>query len=186
MISVWKMFCDKPYVEKSQMEGFVYYEGPAGVFFRQIPAWNIASGFSALDLYVMGLIGPAEVPDTFLIARPQLRSGQEVWGERVPVRIQDIVAASWPRDPGVHESQKDFTVGLYLLHERDREPYAAKLKQATGIEKALVEYYRAATGGRMHLIAVSGKWADGSCSAEWPTSGNKSAWLRAARLDKVQ
>ncbi len=61
-----------------------------------------ASGFSALDLYVMGLIEPEEVPDTFLIARPQLRSGQEVWGEKVPVRIQDIIAVSGPRDPGVH------------------------------------------------------------------------------------
>jgi hypothetical protein len=112
------------------------------------------SGFSALDLYVMGLIGPEEVPDTFLIARPQLRSGQEVWGEKVAVRIQDIIAASGPRDPGVHESQKEFTIGLYLLHESDRQPYAAKLKQAVGIEKALVEYYRAATGGRMRVIAA--------------------------------
>jgi len=100
----------------------------------------------------MGLIGAEEVPDTFLIAKPQLRTSQEMWGEKVPVRIQDIIAASGPRDPGVHESQKDFTVGLYLLHERNRQPYAAKLKQAAGIEKALVEYYRVGTGGRMHLI----------------------------------
>jgi hypothetical protein len=35
----------------------------------------------------------------------------------------------------------DYTVGLYLLHERDRQPDAAKLK-------------RAATGGRTHLIAA--------------------------------
>ncbi len=54
----------------------------------------------------------------------------------------------------MHESQKDFTFGLYLLHESDRQPYADKLKQAVGIEKALVEYYRAATGGLMHLIPV--------------------------------
>jgi hypothetical protein len=77
-----------------------------------------------------------------------------VWGEKVAVRIQDIIAASGPRDPGVHESEKEFTVGLYLLHERDRQPYVEKLKQAAGIEKALVEYYRAATGDRMHLIAA--------------------------------
>jgi hypothetical protein len=152
MISVWRMFCDKPYVEKSQMEGFVYYEGPAGVFFRQRPAWNIASGFSALDLYVMGLIPPEEVPDTFLIAHPQVRTGQEVWGEKVPVRIQDVIAASGPRDPGVRDSRKDFTGALYLLHEGNRKPYADKLKQAEGIEKSLIEYYQAATGGRMHPI----------------------------------
>jgi hypothetical protein len=152
MISVWRMFCDKPYVEKSQMEGFVYYEGPPGVFFRQMPAWNIASGLTALDLYVMGLIPPEEVQETFLIAHPEVRAGQEVWGERVPVRIQDVIAASGPRDPGVRDSQKDFTVALYLLHEGNRHPYADKLKQAEGIEKSLIEYYRVATGGRMHLI----------------------------------
>jgi hypothetical protein len=152
MISVWRMFCDKPYVEKSQMEGFVYYEGPPGVFFRQIPSWNIASGFSALDLYVMGLIPPEEVPDTFLIAHPQDRTGQEVLGEKVPVRIQAVIAAEGPRDPGVRDSQKDFTVALYLLQEDNRQPYADKLKQAKGIEKSLVEYYRVATGGRMRLI----------------------------------
>jgi hypothetical protein len=87
-----------------------------------MPAWNIAYGFSALDLYVMGLIGPEEVPDTFLAAKPQLRSGQEVWGEKIPVRIQDVIGASGPRRPEVRESQKDFTVGLHLLHEGNRQP----------------------------------------------------------------
>jgi len=100
----------------------------------------------------MGLIPPEEVPDTFLIAHPQIRTGQEVWGEKVPVRIQDVIAASGPRDPGVLDSQKDFTVALYLLHEPGRQPYPDKVKQAEGIERSLVEYYRAATGGRMHLI----------------------------------
>jgi hypothetical protein len=152
MISVWRMFCDKPYVEKSQMEGFVFYEARPGVFFRQIPAWNIASGFSALDLYVMGLIPPEEVPDTFLIAHPEERTGQEIWGEKAPVRIQDVIAAEGPRVPGVRDSQKDFMVALYLLHEGNREVNADKLKQAEGIERSLVEYYRVATGGRMRLI----------------------------------
>jgi len=151
MIPVWQMFCDKPYVEKSQMEGFVYHAGPAGVFFRQMPAWNIASGFSALDLYVMGLIPPEEVADTFLIAHPQVRASQEVWGEEVPVRIQDVIAASGARGPGMRDSQKEFTVALYLLHEGNRKPYGDKVRQAEGIEKSLIEYYRAATGGRMKL-----------------------------------
>jgi hypothetical protein len=100
----------------------------------------------------MGLITPEEVPDTFLIANAQDRTNQEVWGEKVPVRIQDVIAAEGPRDPGVSESQKDFTVALYLLHEDNRQPYADKIKQAEGIEKSLIEYYRVATGGRMHLI----------------------------------
>lgn len=151
MISVWRMFCDKPYVEKSQMEGFVYEERPGGVFWREAPSWNIASGFSPLDLYAMGLIGPNEVPDTFLIGNAQGKNEQEVRGERIPVRIRDVIAASGERVPSVHDSQKDFTVGLYLLHQSNRRPFAEKLKQAEGIEKSLVEFYRVATGDRMHL-----------------------------------
>jgi hypothetical protein len=154
MISVWKMFCDQAYVEKSQMEGFVYVDQGSGNFHREVPAWNIASGFSALDLYVMGLIAPEEVTDTFLIAHAEGEHTLDVRGQKVPVRIQDVIAAEGPRVPGVRDSQKRFRVALYLLHESGRQPYPDKLKQAEGVERSLVDYYRAATGGRMELVAA--------------------------------
>ena len=144
MISVWRMFSDQPYSEKSQMEGYVYEELPDGTFRRHLPPWNIASGFSALDLYVMGLIGPGDVPDTFLISDPQGTS-EHFQAKKVPVRIQDIIAACGERVPGVQESQKEFTIGIYLLHEGNRPPYQEKLHQAQGIEKSLIEYFHAAT-----------------------------------------
>jgi hypothetical protein len=154
MISVWKMFCDKPYVEKSQMEGFVYTDKGGGLFVREVPSWNIASGFSPLDLYVMGLIGPQDVPDTFLIAHAGSKYGLELHGERVPVRIRDVIAAEGPRLPGTGDSQKRFRVGLYLLHEGSRPPDPEKLKQAEGIEQSLLEYYRVATAGRLEMTAT--------------------------------
>jgi hypothetical protein len=119
-----------------------------------MPSWNIASGFSALDLYAMGLIGPDEVKDTFMIANAQGASTPEVRGVKVTVRIQDVIAALGERVPNVHDSQKDFRVGLYLLHEDNRQPYAGKLRQVEGIEKSLLEYYRVATGGRMRVTAA--------------------------------
>jgi hypothetical protein len=152
--SVWRMFSDKLYVEKSQMEGFVYEARPGGVFWREVPSWNVASGFSELDLYAMGMIAPEEVADTFAIANAQGKHSQEVRGDKVTVRIQDVIAALGERVPAARDAQKDFTFGLYLLHEGNRAPYADKVKQAEGIERALIEYYRVATGGRMHVAPV--------------------------------
>jgi hypothetical protein len=154
VISVWRMFSNKPYSEKSQMEGYIYEPLPDRMFRRTPNPWNLPTGFSMLDLYAMGLIGPDEVKDTFLIANPQLVGPNLFRGTKVPVRIQDVIAANGERIPGVHDSQKEFTVGIYLLHPGNRPADPAKLRQAEGIEKELFEYFRVATGGRMQLVAA--------------------------------
>jgi hypothetical protein len=157
MISVWPMFSNKPYSEKSQMEGFVWTQLPDGTFRRAPNPWNLPTGFSALDLYAMGLIGPDEVEDTFLIANPRHLGPNVFRGTRVPVRIEDVIAACGRRQPGVDEAQKEFTIGIYLLHPGNRAVDPEKLRQAEGIEKALIEYFAAATGGRMRLIPAGSK-----------------------------
>ena len=157
-VSVWRMFSDKPYTEKSQMEGAVYEEMPRGLFRRLPNPWNLPTGFSALDLYAMGLIGPEEVPDTFLISRPQLAGTFVYSGVKVPVRIQDVIAANGERNPPVKDAQKEFMIGIYLLHQ-GRAANADKLRQAEGIEKMLIEYFHVATGGRMTLISARPKGA---------------------------
>jgi hypothetical protein len=153
-VSVWRMFSDKPYSEKSQMEGFVYEELPNGNFRRAPNPWNLPTGFSALDLYAMGLIGAEEVPDTFLIAHPQSMGPNLFRGRKVMVRIQDVIAADGQRRPDAGESQKEFTIGIYLLHPGNRAVYADKFREAEGIEKMLIEYIRVATSGRMRLVAA--------------------------------
>jgi hypothetical protein len=157
MFSVWKMFSDTPYSEKSQMEGYVFEQLADGTFRRVPRPWNLPTGFSGLDLYVMGLIGAGEVPDSFLIHNPQRVRDNIFRGDKVVVRIQDVIAASGERVPGVRDSQKEFTVGMYLLHEGGREAYAEKVRQAEGIEKTLIEYFRVATGGRMRLQRGEGR-----------------------------
>jgi hypothetical protein len=157
MISVWPMFSNKPYSEKSQMEGFVWTQSPDSNFRRAPNPWNLPTGFSALDLYAMGLIGPDEVKETFLVAYPRYLSPNLFRGTKVPVRIEDVIAACGHRQPDVAESQKEFTIGIYLLHPGNRAVDPEKLRQAQGIEKALLEYFTAATGGRMHLIPTGSK-----------------------------
>jgi len=103
------------------------------------------------------MIGADEAPDTFLIYKPE-PVGQGIFrGTKVPVRIQDVIAASGERVPGVREAQKEFTLGMYLLYEGNRAPDAEKARMAEGIERALIGYFGAATGGRMRVVAAEAR-----------------------------
>jgi hypothetical protein len=54
-----------------------------------------------LDLHAMGMIGPEEVPDAFLIRNPKQIDRDLVSGQKVPVRIADVIGASGQRVPDV-------------------------------------------------------------------------------------
>ena len=106
---------------------------------------------SALDLYSMGLIGPEEVSDTFLLADPKPLGDDVFSGTKVPVRIADIIQASGARQPAAADSQREFKLGMYLLYD-GAQPRPEKLAQARAIEKALAQYFDVATQGRMKLV----------------------------------
>src|SRR5512140_549989 len=79
-----------------------------------------ATGWSYLDLYLMGFIGPQEVPD-FFILRNLVPAGKDanrlsiVKGDRVKMTIQDVIAVEGPRVPDVHHAQKKFNPGMVAL-----------------------------------------------------------------------
>lgn len=97
--SVWHGTFDRPYTQLDDD----YYEP--------------AMGFSYLDLYLMGLISSAEVPDFFLL-KNLVPTGKDANGhptfkaERTKVTIQDVIAAEGPRVPDVDHSQRKFNTGL--------------------------------------------------------------------------
>ena len=68
-----------------------------------------ATGYSYLDLYLMGLISAAEVPD-FFVLQNLTQVGKDANGhaifkaERTKVTIQDVIAAEGPRLPDVEHS----------------------------------------------------------------------------------
>jgi len=117
-----------------------------GLYFRNL------SGLSALDLYLMGLLAPEEVPDTFLLKDPTAVSTRRYRATKVPVRIQDIVAVEGPRIPAASDSQKIFRLGVYLLHDPARTPNAAMLSRTEAFARALIHYFDVASGGRMKVI----------------------------------
>ncbi len=148
---VWQLFTDIPYPESSIMGGYTFEPRENGTFIRQHAPYAAPMGLSALDFYVMGLIGTDEVPETFLLTDPKPLGDAVFTGEKTPIRVAEIIKASGVRNPPAASSQREFTLGMYLLHDGPQQR-ADKLAQARGIEKALVEYFDIATQGRMKLV----------------------------------
>ena len=176
---VWPGYSTEPYPEDSLMGGNVWKDNGDGTFTRQdASVWP--SGLSALDLYVMGMIPPTEVPDTFILRDVQETNRWDtVRGTKVPVRVEDIVAAMGPRVPASDVSQKEFRLGVYLLHEEGRPPRVDLLERAQAITAAIPEYFSKATGDRMRVVPtvtppMTGPGAPGTESFSIPDRGGTS------------
>ena len=166
-------YVDSPYVEHSVMGGHVWVDNGDGTFTRNPGHWLFPSGLSALDLYVMGMIPAAEVPDTFILRDVQETDDwSTVEATKVPVRIEDIVAVMGPRSPAADASRKEFRLGVYLLHEEGREPHAAMLERAQGVAEAVGEYFGRATGGRMRVVPT-GDVSGQRVLRGWRTEGSE-------------
>ena len=150
---VWPGFSDRSYSEASVMGGEVWVENGDGTFTKQDDGRPLATGLSALDLYVMGMMPADEVPDTFLLTNVRETASRDtVRATKVPVRIEDIVAALGPRVPSADNSRKEFRLGVYLLHEDGRPPRPQLLERARAVSVAISDYFDLATDGRMHVI----------------------------------
>ena len=146
-------YANVPYTESSVMGYDVWQDNGDGTFTRTSDSHPLATGLSALDLYVMGMISASEVPDTFILRDVQdTGDWRTVRATKVPVRISDIVAAMGARQPSAAESQKEFRLGVYLLHEPGRPVREDMLERAQGISEAISEYFDHATAGRMRVV----------------------------------
>lgn len=86
-----------------------------------------AAGWSYLDLYLMGLISPAEVSD-FFIVRNLVPAGTDANGhavfkaDRTKVTIQEVITEEGPRLPGVDKSQREFNTGMEIVVRHGEKP----------------------------------------------------------------
>ena len=100
--------------------------------------------YSPLDLYLMGLLKPEDVPPTFLVTDPhdldipppynqqiisadQLQSVYSLGdvnfrGDRQEIRVEDIIAVNGARIPNAESSQKDFRTAFILLAMGEEGP----------------------------------------------------------------
>jgi hypothetical protein len=151
-----------PYVrptEASIMGGGVWQDNFDGTYTQLDDNYYVpATGYSYLDLYLMGLISPAEVPD-FFILRHLEPAGKDANGhrifkaERTKVTIQDVIAAEGPRLPDVDHSQRHFNTGMVMIVQHGMKPSSELIERTEGIREQWMKYFSIATGRRASMTA---------------------------------
>jgi len=146
--------------EASAMGGGVWQDNIDGTFTQLDDDYYVpATGFSSLDLYLMGLVAPSEVPD-FFILRNLAAAGRDVNGhpifkaDRTKITIQDVIAAEGPRQPDVDRAQKRFNTGFVVMVEHGKAPSRELIERANGIRAAWIDYFSTVTGHRASMTAT--------------------------------
>src|SRR5579875_1434569 len=144
-------------VEASAMGGGVWQDNFDGTFTQLDDDYYVpATGYSYLDLYLMGLIAPTEVPDFFLL-RNLTPVGHDANGhpifraDRVKVTINDVISVEGPRLPDVYHSQRKFNTGIVVMVEHGNRPSPELLERANGIAKAWIDYWGTVTNHRASM-----------------------------------
>jgi hypothetical protein len=80
---------------------------------------NMNQPYSPLELYIMGLIPPKEVPPVHILSNPKFYSQSRVIPESYKtITIEDIMRAQGgPRNPPAETSQKDFTMAYIVVQD---------------------------------------------------------------------
>lgn len=145
--------------EASTLGGGVWQDNFDGTYTQLRDGYFVpATGYSYLDLYLMGLISATEVPD-FFILRNLVRAGEDLNGhaiyraERTKLTIQDVMAAEGPRLPDVDHSQRKFNTGIVVIFEHGQSPSRELIERANGIRRQWVQYWETATGHRASMTA---------------------------------
>lgn len=127
----WSRYLD---TEWSWMEGNDWTDNLDGTFTTNVATYDtFTSHYSPLDLYLMGLVGTADVPSFVQVlpadvsdaaAAPDAWPGGNATSVTATSRVltvQDVIAAEGPRVPSHLDSAKDFDVAIvYALRREDR------------------------------------------------------------------
>jgi hypothetical protein len=143
--------------EASAMGGGVWQDNFDGTYTQLDDDYYVpATGYSYLDLYLMGLISPAEVPDFFLLKNlvPAAKdaNGHAIFkADRTKVTIQDVIAAEGPRLPDVDHSQRKFNTAIVVVVEHGQSPSHDLVERANAIRERWIDYWWTTTGHRASM-----------------------------------
>ena len=96
---------------------------------------NPASGFSYLELYLMGFLPASKVPD-FFVLRNQQNVGRTPEGnaivkaDKVTITIQDVIAHNGPRVPSFENSPKAYNTAIVAVTLHGRQPECVDARPA--------------------------------------------------------
>jgi hypothetical protein len=146
-------------VEASTLGGGVWQDNFDGSYTQLSGGYFVpAAGYSYLDLYLMGLISAAEVPDFFILKNlvqvgTNKNRRQVFRAERMKVTVQDVIAAEGPRMPDVDHSQRQFNTGIVVVAEHGQAPSDDLIERAEGIRRQWIEYWTTTTEHRASMTA---------------------------------
>ncbi len=158
------------------------YESPEGLhFFRSKGDGTYNAGyfeeiFSPLELYLMGMIPPNEVPDVHVLTNPDLSDLERVTAQSVQTyTIEDIMSsAGGPRQPEYPNAQTDFNLATIFLSDSAFSPaefgwftYQSRCFMSK-IECGEGNFYTA-TGGRGTVNTRLADWGIPQIQAASPT-----------------
>ncbi|MGH7469733.1 MAG: hypothetical protein ACRENP_17425 [Longimicrobiales bacterium] len=150
-------------VEASIMGGTNWKDNGDGTFTQLANGtMNPASGFSYLELYLMGFLPASAVPD-FFVLRNQRNVGRTPEGnnivaaEKVAITIQDVIAHNGPRVPSFENSPKAYNTAMVAVTLHGQQPSTAMLNQLEGIRAAWIGYWSRVTGGVSTMTTSSGR-----------------------------
>lgn len=136
--------------DASFMYGSLWRENGNGTY----TAVEVESRYSALDLYLMGLLAPEEVPPLTLLRNPEVdvtripELGATVAATEERVLVDQIVSAEGPRSPDDTASQKEFTAAFVFLTQRDIIASAEDVADVETIRSAFITTFFSLTLGR--------------------------------------
>ena len=110
---------------------------------------SVMSGYSLLDLYLMGMIPKTQVPPMLLISNPAIdptqlpQLGATISGTATTVSIDDIIAAAGPRVPDSTTSKKTFNFAYVLLTRPGDD---------TSLAQPAIEILRSAWAGKYTTV----------------------------------
>src|SRR5262245_8153269 len=150
-------------VEASIMGGANWKDSGDGTFtLLANGTMNPASGYSYLELYLMGFLPASAVPD-FFVLRNQRNIGRSPEGnlivaaEKIPVTIKDVIAHNGPRVPSFENSPKEYNTAIVAVTLHGRQPSTAMLNQLAGIRAAWIGYWSKVTGGVSTMSTRTGR-----------------------------
>ncbi len=138
----------------SVIGGASWRENPDGTFTPTVGWWTKAGGFSWLDLYLMGLAAPEEVPDMFILRNLlQLTSGRAgtYTGEQEIITIDQVISALGPRKPPHGEARKTFNMGFVYFLLPGQTPDPELLREHADYRDRALDHWRHVTGERGRL-----------------------------------
>ena len=142
------------------MGGGVWQDNFDGTFTQLRDGYFVpATGYSYLDLYLMGLISAAEVPDFFMLKNlvpvGKDANGRSIFkAERMKITVGDVIAAEGRRSPDVEHSQRKFNTGIVVMVEHGKTPSPELLERANGIRQQWITYWATVTGHRAAMTVT--------------------------------